>query len=306
MTDSRHQDTRSRIAQAVEPGVAHFKRVVRMTELTLRHKRTLGETRHVVDTHSFFEDIVPSAVTEVIEALAAELGPLPPVHVTLRKDDHAIYGWPEDGIAEKIRADGGSIRFGWRMREWPGVLLTAEPHAVWVDPEGTLIDVTPDVKDGDTSLFVPVASYPEPFGPDRRPPTRYRVLHSTPDRSAAVAERIALMKPGQRAYEERRAQKASMTLDEWIRDKYYHDPLPGQIAAFIEACGAFDARLPTLPGLIENRPNAADDEADEDRAIDDDEQLYDDETADAVDALDRWSRERDAVHKAILRTLAGV
>jgi hypothetical protein len=208
MTDSRHQATRFRIAQAVEPGVAHFKRVELMTELTHRQKRTLGETHHVVDAESFFDDIVPPAVTEVIGALAAELDPSPPVHVPLRTDDHAIYGWPEDGIAEKIRDDGGSIQFGRRKRAWPGVLPTAEPHAVWVDPDGTLIDLTPDVASGDTSLFVPVASYPEPFGSDQRPPTRYRVLYATPDRSTAVAERIALMKSGQRAYEERRAQKA--------------------------------------------------------------------------------------------------
>jgi hypothetical protein len=129
-------------------------------------------------------------------------------------------------------------------------------------------------------------------------------LYATPDKSTAVAERIALMKSGQRAYKERRAQKAGTTLEEWIRDKYFHDPLPGQIAAFIEACEAFDARLPTLPALIENQLDVADVNPHENRAIDDDEQPYD-ETSDAVDSLDRWSRERDAVRKAILRGMAG-
>lgn len=229
-----------------------------MTELTHRHKQTLGETRLEVDFGTFFNEVVPSEVTEVIQALAAELSPLPPMHVPVRRDGHAIYGWPADGVAAKICTDGGTIRLGWRMREWPGILLTAEPHAVWVDPDGTLIDITPGPAAGDRSLFVPVTNYPEPFGADRPPPTRYRVLYQAPDYSAAAAERIARMKSGQRGYEDRRARKAGKTLEEWIYDKYYRDPLPGLIAAFIAACDGFDARLPTLPGLIETDAGATD------------------------------------------------
>lgn len=225
-----------------------------MNELTYKHKRSLGEFRHTVDTESFFDDIVPLVVTEVIQAFAAELSPLPPVHVPLRKDDNAVYGWPADGIREKIRADGGSILFGWRLREWPRVVLTAEFHAVWVDPEGTLIDITCDVADGDTSLFVPDPSYSETFGPDQRPSTRYHVLHAELDRSEAIAERIVRLKPGQRVYEERRAAKAGKTLEEWIRDKFFADHLSGRINAYIKACDGFDAKLPTLPSLIQTDP----------------------------------------------------
>ena len=127
---------------------------------------------------------------------------------------------------------------------------------MWVDPDGTLIDITPDVVGGEASLFVPVANYPEPFDFDRMPPTRYRVLYTGADRSAAVAERIARMKPAQLAYEDRRARKAGKTLEKWILDKSYHDPLPDQIAAFIAACDAFDARLPLLPDLIVTDPDA--------------------------------------------------
>jgi len=297
----------------------------------------------MADGHSFFDDIVPPVVSEVIQAFASELSPTPPVHVPLRKDDRAVYGWPSDGIKEKINTDGGSIQFGWRMREWPGVLLTAEPHAVWVDSEGTLIDITRDVAASDTSLFVPVASDAEVFGPDQHPPTRYRVLYTAPDRSEAVAERIAQMKSGQRAYEERRAQKAGKTLEEWTHDKYYHEPLPGQIAAFIKACEAFDARLPTLASLIQTDPDVTqaqrlelvpdapdgvegepmasdatdalagdsaanipviDQEADEDDAFDDDEKPWNESWL-AEDSLYQWARDRDTARTAILRTLFG-
>jgi hypothetical protein len=225
-----------------------------MTELSIKQKRYLGETRHTVDTDAFFDDRVPGEVTEAIASFAAQLSPLPPVHIPLRKEARASYGWPADGVREKIRADGGSIRFGWRLREWRPVLLTAEFHAVWVDPDGNLVDITPDVAAGEISLFVPDPAYSDLQDGDPYPSTRYHVLHQRRDRSQEIAERIARMKPAQRAYEERRAQKARQTLEDWLSDKLYPDPVPQSIALFIEACQSFDAKLPTLPDLIEATP----------------------------------------------------
>lgn len=330
-----------------------------MPELTYDHKLSLGDTRHAADVEAFTDDIVPPDVTEVIRAFAAELGPLPPVHVPLRRDDLAVYGWPADGIAWKIRNDGGSIQFGWRLREWPGILLTAEAHAVWVDPDGALVDITRDVADGDISLFVPLPSDSEPFNFDQRPATRYRVLYTPPGRSAAVAERIASMKTSQRAYEERRGRKAGKSLEEWIDSKFHHDPLPDQIAAFIAACDAFDAKLPGLPDLIvidpdavteddlppvteadaatplaaldvedtlaedvateptaDADPNAAsgilteadDDDLDDLDSLDDDdiddfEESFDEAWL-AAETLEDWSRGRERLRAAILRTIA--
>jgi catechol 2,3-dioxygenase-like lactoylglutathione lyase family enzyme len=225
-----------------------------MTELSFQQKQRLGEARLTVDTEAFFDERVPAEVTDAITSFAAELSPLPPEHVPLRKDDRAAYGWPADGVREKIRADGGSIRFGWRLREWPLVLLTAEFHAVWVDPDGNPVDITPEVADGKASLFVPDPAYSDVQGGDPHPPTRYHVLHQRRDRSREIAERISRMKPAQRAYEDRRAQKTGRTLEEWLSDKLYPDPVPQSIALFIEACQSFDAKLPTLPDLIEAAP----------------------------------------------------
>jgi hypothetical protein len=227
-----------------------------MPELTYDHKLSLGDVRHVADKDVFSGEITPPAVTEVIQAFAAELSPLPPMHVSWQQDDWAVYGWPAAGVEAKMGIDGGSIRYGWRVREWPRILLTAEPHAVWVDPDGTLIDITPDVADGEDSLFVPMPEDAEPINFDQRPANRYHILYHAVDPSEAVAERIARMKPPQRAYEERRAHKAGKTLNEWMLDKHHNDPLPGQLAAFIAACDAFDAKLPTLPELIAEDPDA--------------------------------------------------
>jgi hypothetical protein len=133
-------------------------------------------------------------------------------------------------------------------------LLTAEFHAVWVDPDGNPVDITPEVADGKASLFVPDPAYSDVQGGDPHPPTRYHVLHQRRDRSREIAERISRMKPAQRAYEDRRAQKTGRTLEEWLSDKLYPDPVPQSIALFIEACQSFDAKLPTLPDLIEAAP----------------------------------------------------
>lgn len=225
-----------------------------MIELSLQQKQRLGKALHTADTEAFFDERVPAEVTDAITSFAAELSPLPPVHIPLREDDHAAYGWPADGVREKIRADGGSIRFGWRLREWQPVMLTAEFHAVWVDPDGNLVDITPNIADGETSLFVPDPANAGPRDGDPHPPTRYRVLHQRRDRSRDIAERIARMKPAQRAYEERRAQKAGQTLEDWLTDKLYPDPVPQSIALFIDACQSFDAKLATLPLLIEDTP----------------------------------------------------
>lgn len=41
------------------------------------------------------------------------------------------------------RVNGGEPRFGWAIRELANLMLEAEPHAVWVDPDGITRDVLP-------------------------------------------------------------------------------------------------------------------------------------------------------------------
>src|ERR1700733_3018912 len=119
-------------------------RGARMTELLHRHKQRLGIRRYELDEIALAHEIAPSIGSDAVQAFAAELSQEAAVDVLLMdENDDGIYGWPADGIRERIRTRGGSIGFGWRLREWPGVLLTAEFHAVWVDPEGVLVDITP-------------------------------------------------------------------------------------------------------------------------------------------------------------------
>jgi hypothetical protein len=187
--------------------------------------------------------------------LLAEIGAGVPVRIEKRDDHLGLYGWPADGVRARIDVDGGAIRFGWRLREWPCMLLTAEYHAVWEEPDGKLVDIAPAVTNDSVTLFAPDVR-------ENPPGARYRVLHVSPDRSQDIADRIASLTPGQRAYEERRAAKAGKSLHDWIRLKSFTDTLPEAIASFIAACDGFTAKLARLPDLIELRPNDFD-EADE-------------------------------------------
>jgi len=221
-----------------------------MFELTHRHKARLGEALLHADDDAFPDAIVPPDITPDIAAFAAELSPLPPQHIPRIEDDNATYGWPADNVRARIERDGGDLRLGWRLRECPGVLLMATCHAVWSDPQGALLDITTDVTEGDTSLFLPMPPDAPAAEPAQTPTPRYYITHRRPDTSADIAARIARMTPGQRAYEEKRASKAGKTLEQSLDDKHHPDKLQNLIAPFIKACQTFDQNLSTVPDLV--------------------------------------------------------
>lgn len=219
-----------------------------MPELSQQHKRDLGDVLLELDEILFAGQRTPAAYSADVRALLASIGAGEAVAIECRDDHLGLYGWPADGVRARIAADGGEVCFGWRLTEWPGVLLTAEHHAVWRDPEGTLIDIVPLATVSTVTLFAPDERAPVA-------PLLARVLHVSPDRSRHVAERVASLKGGQRVYEERRAAKAGQTLDEWIAVKHFTDPLIAAIPAFVAACAAFIARRARLPDLIELCPD---------------------------------------------------
>ena|SRR5881394_1030207 len=102
------------------------------------------------------EETTPASITSPINSFAQKLGQEPPRYVPVVKDSTGLYGWCSDGVLEKIKHDGGGIRFGWTIWEWPRVLLTGEFHAVWHDPSGELIDITSKPHEEDRIVFVPI------------------------------------------------------------------------------------------------------------------------------------------------------
>jgi hypothetical protein len=206
-------------------------------------KKQMSDEHFRADATERPEETTPPAITEPIKVFAAKLGSEAPRYVPVANDPLGLYGWCSDGVLEKMKSAGGSIRFGWNIWEWPRVLLTGEFHAVWVDPAGELIDITPKPHGETRIVFVPDPSYPENFDFDKRPLNRRQRLYEPTDPSAEIAEHIARMKPAQLAYEEKRAAKAGVTLEQSLRNKIPADPHAKLVDDFIRASDEFDKAM---------------------------------------------------------------
>jgi hypothetical protein len=174
------------------------------------------------------------------------LSETPPVFVPVVEDRHGLYGWCCDGVSEKIKADNGEHAFGWTIWEWPNVLLTAEFHDVWKSPDGTLYDITPKPKDEKHILFVLDTTIPQNFNFDFRPGNKRVRTYAPISTDSLVAEKISQMSTSQRAYEEKRAKKHSLSLENWVSSKLAKDPLPGLIDDLISACDEHEKHFDSL------------------------------------------------------------
>jgi len=58
-------------------------------------------------------------------------------------------------VKNHVRIHGGSIQYGWIIWEIPNIFLDAEFHAVWVNPSGDFIDITPKPDGEKIILFLP-------------------------------------------------------------------------------------------------------------------------------------------------------
>jgi hypothetical protein len=57
-------------------------------------------------------------------------------------------------VQDQVAARGGSMCCGWRIWEVPDLLLEAEFHAVWQDPNGILADISPTESGDEQVLFL--------------------------------------------------------------------------------------------------------------------------------------------------------
>jgi hypothetical protein len=188
----------------------------------------------------------PSAVTLAVETFARSLGAGGPVYVPVVHDRHGLYGFCNDGVAQKILSDGGSVAFGWTIWEWSALLLTAEFHALWRDDAGALLDITPKPGREDRILFVHDPKYTTDFNFDRRPRNRRMRALQDPDQDAAISAIRDKLAGGQLRYEEKRAAKANLSLHDCLKCKIPIDPLVEAIDELIEACDDFDEHFDSL------------------------------------------------------------
>lgn len=206
---------------------------------TEHFKRDRLDAKNVTET-------TPDEITDEVCRFAATLSDAEPVFVPVVGDQYGLYAWCSDGVQEKIKADGGSIVFGWTIWEWPGAMLTAEFHSVWRDDAGALIDITPKPGGQTRIIFVPDLSYPQDFDFDDRPRNRRVSLRAKRDRSGELAVIKGGLTAGQLRYEEKRAAKAGVSLDEWLKGKLLPDALAVAIDELIDACATFEKHFDSL------------------------------------------------------------
>jgi len=77
-----------------------------------------------------------------------------PVNVPVETDPDSIALDCFGNVERRIERAGGGRRYGWTIWTHGNVMIEGEFHAVWIAPDGALLDVTPH--DGEAEiLFVP-------------------------------------------------------------------------------------------------------------------------------------------------------
>jgi hypothetical protein len=101
-------------------------------------------------------EIVPETIDKNVRRLAQKVGSKEdPFYIDVITEPYAINSECFAAVEEKIKRDQGSLQIGWQLWEMPGVFIEAEFHAVWMSPDGTLIDIKPKTEQIKKILFIP-------------------------------------------------------------------------------------------------------------------------------------------------------
>lgn len=97
----------------------------------------------------------PAQIDAATLAFCAMISPEAPFYVPVRIAAHAKPAYCFDNSVAQAAMQGGEAAYGWAIWRWPGRWFEAEHHAVWRRPDGTLLDVTPQLGDPERVLFLP-------------------------------------------------------------------------------------------------------------------------------------------------------
>lgn len=98
----------------------------------------------------------PPEITRAVRRLSETVVPgAELVYVPVRPEAGAVVNECFPNVQAKIAHADGHMLCGWQLWEWPHVLVEAEFHAVWVTPEGDMVDITPKPEGEARILFVP-------------------------------------------------------------------------------------------------------------------------------------------------------
>ncbi|HEX8211540.1 MAG TPA: hypothetical protein VF584_15315 [Longimicrobium sp.] len=107
-------------------------------------------------TRPYMRGTTPRTISHPVRELCRELSPAAHPQYLQVTPEQGAQADDSFGIVERhVERHGGSVRYGWRIWEWPGVMIEAEFHAVWEDAAQQLHDLTPALNPVDTILFLP-------------------------------------------------------------------------------------------------------------------------------------------------------
>ena len=128
----------------------------------------------------------PAHIDEATRAFCATISPCAPLYVPVSPAPNTRVAYCFDNSVAQAALHGGEAAYGWAIWHWPGRWFEAEHHAVWRQPSGDLLDVTPQAGDPRRILFLPdpQAVYD---------PGTFRRNVMAPDGHPLAAEYIALV-----------------------------------------------------------------------------------------------------------------
>lgn len=105
-----------------------------------------------------WKNMLPAAdnpsIIKAMQALSLKDGP---IYVRKFSDPEALFGECIHNVYKKVSKDGGSVVYGWRFCEY-SYMIEGEFHAVWRNPEGLLVDITPDETDSHDQILFAIDS----------------------------------------------------------------------------------------------------------------------------------------------------
>ncbi len=98
----------------------------------------------------------PASITEIVTSFCKEIDAAStPVFVAIQDTEGCYASDCFGNVHRRVQSRGGLIQHGWIIWLDPNKLIEAEFHAVWTDPDGRFIDITPNRDGESTILFLP-------------------------------------------------------------------------------------------------------------------------------------------------------
>lgn len=98
----------------------------------------------------------PAKITKEIILFCSEIDPTTkPIFIAVEPSASVRFNYCLTDVPCYAKKHGGRIQFGWIIWEIPKILLEAEFHTCWVNPDNCLFDISPKPGNESQILFLP-------------------------------------------------------------------------------------------------------------------------------------------------------